>query len=1491
MTEKVGAVMVVGGGIAGIQASLDLAESGYYVYLVEASPAIGGVMAQLDKTFPTNDCSMCILSPKLVEAGRHLNIQALTYSEVVKVEGNPGDFEITVRKKPRFIDPSKCTGCGECPQACPVPIKSLFDEGLVDRKAIYRPYAQAFPNIFTIEKGDRAPCGLTCPARINVQGYVALIGAGKYKEALQLIRENLPLPGVLGRICPHPCEKECNRKELDQPVAICELKRFVADQVKTEIPIQKEEAKGERVAIVGSGPAGLAASAFLAQKGYPVTIFEALPVIGGMLYAGIPSYRLPREILEEEVKTIQSLGVEIKTNSPIGPNLTFDDLFRQGYRAIFLAVGAHQDQKLGIPGEENPNIIPGVVFLRKANLGQKVEVGQRVAVIGGGNVAIDAARTALRMGAKEVSIIYRRSRSEMPAYEEDIEEAEAEGIKFQLLATPTEIIVKGGKISSLRCIRMELGEPDASGRRRPIPIQGSDFSVEVDTVIPAIGQTPDLSFLKGMEMGVNPQGTIKVDPTTLQTSREGIFAGGDAVTGPWIAIEAVAAGKEAAISIDRYLRGQNLSEGREKPKLEKARFEEIYADQPKAPRVRMEMLPIEERQKTFSEVKKGFTEEEAKREALRCLNCGLCSECLQCVALCKAGAVNHQLKEETVTFHVGSIILSPGFDEYDAGRLKAYGYGRLPNVITSIQFERILSASGPFQGNLLRPSDRTAPKKVAWIQCAGSRDMTGNDGNEYCSSVCCMYAIKEAVIAKEHHHEVEPTIFYMDIRAHGKDFDAYYERAKKEYGVRFIRSMVSRVAERPKTKNLIITYVDSEGRVKEEEFDLVVLSVGLTPSKGAKSLAQSLGLELDPYGFCKTEEFSPLHTSKPGIYVCGAFQGPKDIPETVAQASAAVASASNLLADVRGTLTKKKDYPAEVDVKGQEPRIGVFVCHCGINIGGVVNVQEVREYAKTLDGVAYVEENLYTCSQDTQEKIKKAIQEFQLNRVVVASCSPRTHEPMFQETVREMGLNKYLFEMTNIRDQCSWVHMHQPKEATEKAKELLRMAVAKSRLLQPLKEPVVEVTKKGLVIGGGLSGMRAALELARQGLDCALVERETELGGNLRHIYSTIDGNDPQELLRNTVKQVTENPRIQVFTKAELKNLNGYVGNFKSIISTNGSEKEFEHGVVIVAVGAKESTPTEYLYGQDRRVITQKELEEKIAHQWEEVHRSRNIVMIQCVGSRTPERPNCSRICCSVAIKNALKIKEKNPDAKVTILYRDIRTYGLMERYYTQARNQGIEFIQYELDAKPDLKVEGGLLQLKVKDRILGEEVILQPDLVVLASAIVPYENEALAKMLKVPLTADGFFLEAHMKLRPVDFATDGIFLAGLAHFPKTISESISQADAAVARATASIAKGYVSVLPTISEVDQTRCVGCGLCELLCPFSAIRVVETEKGSKAETIAASCKGCGVCSASCPQKAATVHHFSDEQLTAQIEALITLKGKESSLTKRIIAKWTL
>lgn len=1480
MTDKVGAVLVVGGGIGGIQASLDLAESGYFVYLVESSPSIGGVMAQLDKTFPTNDCSMCILSPKLVEAGRHLNIMTLTYSEILEVNGEPGNFEVTVKKKSRYIDPLKCTGCGECPQVCPVNVESQFDEGLVYRKAIYRPYAQAFPNIFTIEKAGRAPCGLACPANLNVQGYVALIGAGRYKEALSLIWKDLPLPRTIGRICPHPCEKECNRKELDEPISICALKRFVSDHLKGKFLPKKEDPKEEKVAIIGSGPAGLTAATYLSLKGYRVTIFEALPIIGGMLYTGIPSYRLPKEVLQEEIKIIQSLGIEIKTNSTIGLNLTLTQLFNNGYKTIFIAVGAHQDQKLNIPGEENPNVIPGVVFLRKVNLGETVSIGNRVAIIGGGNVAIDAARTSIRLGAKEVTIIYRRSLEEMPANLEEIKDAEEEGVRFQFLSAPVEIITKDGKISFLRCVRMRLAEPDQSGRRRPIPIEGSEFNIDVDTVIPAIGQVPDLSFIKDSGIEITPQGTIKVDPITLQTSKKGVFAGGDVVSGPSIAIEAIAHGKEAAISIDRFLRGISLYEGREKQEVKKALFKDIFKNQPKQPRQTTFKLLPEERGSNFLEVDKGLNEEKAKEEALRCLNCGICSECLQCVEVCKAGAINHQIRDEILKFKVGSIIISPGFDEFDASRLTQYGYGRFQNVITSIQFERILSASGPFQGNLLRPSDHKHPKKIAWIQCAGSRDMRGCDGEEYCSSVCCMYAIKEAVIAKEHLPEIEPTIFFMDIRAYGKDFENYYERAKREYGVRFIRSMVSRIAEKPKTKNLLISYIDSEGKLKDEEFDLVVLSVGLNPPKGAKELATKLGLKLNSYGFCDTEEFSPIETNKPGIYVCGAFQGPKDIPETVSQASGAVAAASVLLSEVRGTLTRKREYPPEIEITQDEPRIGVFVCHCGINIGGVVDVPDVRDYAKTLEGVVYVEDNLYTCSQDTQEKIKKAIKEYQLNRVVVASCSPRTHEALFQETVREVGLNKYLFEMTNIRDQCSWVHMHQPKEATEKAKELLRMAVAKSRLLKPLKEPQLNVIQKGLIIGGGISGMKAALSLANQGFDCAIVEKEKELGGNLKNIYYTLEGNNPQTLLNETINAVLQNPRIKVFTNSEIKSISGYVGNFKSVILTNGIESEYDHGIIIVAVGAKERVPKDYLYGQDQRIITQKELEKKIVFNWNEIDKIKHIIMIQCVGSRTAENPNCSRICCSIAIKNALKIKEKNSQIRITILYRDIRTYGLMEKFYTIARKEGVEFIPYDIDSKPTLNLEEGNLKLKVNDRIIGDEVIFYPDLLVLSTGIKPYENEALSKMLKVPLTSDGFFLEAHMKLRPVDFATDGIFVSGLAHSPKNISESITQAYSASTRAASILSKGYVSVVPTISEVDQRRCVGCGLCELLCPFNAIRVKETDSGSKAETIAASCKGCGICSSSCPQKAITIHHFSDEQISAQIEAIPVLKEKEAA-----------
>jgi heterodisulfide reductase subunit A len=884
-------VLVIGAGIAGMQAALDIADKGFKVHLVEKDPSIGGHMAQLDKTFPTLDCSACIITPKMVDTANHPNINLLTYTEVVHIDGKAGDFKVILRKKPRYVDMSKCTACADCVVQCPVSLPNEFDMGLARRKAIYIPFPQAVPLKYTIDRRGNPPCTGTCPAHIHVQGYVALISAGKYAEALSLIRENLPLPGILGRICPHPCEKECNRKELDKPVAICELKRFLADRVKTEILIQKEETKEERVAIVGSGPAGLTAAAFLAQKGYPVTIFEALPVIGGMLYAGIPSYRLPRDILEKEIQAIQSLGVEMKTNSPIGPSLTFNDLFGQGYRAIFIALGAHQDQKLGIPGEEKPCVLPGVVFLRKVNLGEKVEVGDRVAVIGGGNVAIDAARTALRLGAKEVTIIYRRSRDEIPAYEEDIEEAEEEGIKFQYLAAPIEVVSKNKESISLHCIRMQLGDPDSSGRRRPIPIQGSDFFIELNTLISAIGQMPNLSFMKGMGIETTPRGTIQVDPLTLETSQKGIFAGGDAVTGPGIAIDAVAAGKEAAISIDRYLREQDLYEGRSKPKLEKARFEDIYADQPMAAREKMGMLPLEERRKTFYEVKKGFTEEQAKREALRCLNCGGCSNCGECAKYCQPKAIVYGMKEETLEFHVGAIILATGFDSFDPKRKPEFGYGLYPNVLHGLELERLCSASGPTKGEILIHGKK--PKEIVFIHCVGSRDKTV--GNEYCSRVCCMSTAKQAHLIRDRVPDARITVLYMDVRAFGKGFEEFYERVQKERVI-YRRANPSEIYRR--NGKLVVRGEDTLlGEPFELEADLVVLAGGLVPRKEDDVLKGMLRLKKSSDQFyAEAPGLDPIVTGVEGVFLAGCCQGPKDIPDTVAQASGAASLACALLA-------------------------------------------------------------------------------------------------------------------------------------------------------------------------------------------------------------------------------------------------------------------------------------------------------------------------------------------------------------------------------------------------------------------------------------------------------------------------------------------------------------------------------------------------------------------------------------------------------------------
>lgn len=1454
--------MVVGGGICGMQASLDLASSGFKVYLVEETTSIGGRMSQLDKTFPTNDCSMCMISPKLIEVGRHPNIELITNSQLLSLEGEEGNFTARVHKKPRFIDMTKCSSCGDCVEACPISLPSEFEEEMAQRKAVFKRYPQAIPSAMSIDKRGTSPCKVACPAHISVQGYVALISKGKYKEALDLIREENPFPAVCGRICTHPCETECTRGKVDEPVSICQLKRFAADEVKASgkdtLPVC-EPANNHKVAIIGSGPAGLSAAFYLARWGYKPTVFEALPVAGGMMAVGIPSYRLGKDVLNAEIDFIKSAGVEIKTNSPIQGNTGIKELQSQGYEAVFVAVGAHRNNPMGIEGEDLPGVLPAVEFLRDVNLGKDVKLGPKVAVIGGGNVAIDAARTALRLGASDVVIMYRRSRQEMPAAEEEVEEAEEEGVRIQYLVAPTKIVAKNGKVAAIECQKMQLSEPDESGRRRPVAIKGSEFLTEVDTILPAIGQSPELGFLSG-SVESTQRGTIKADKLTLATTMAGVFAGGDAVLGPATVIEAIATGKEAATSIDRYLRNQDLASGRERT------FPKVEVDTEgveKAPRQNIKKAAPAERKRDFREVAYALTEEQAKAEAERCLACGICSECYQCVAACQAKAIDHSMVDETVDIPVGSVILAPGFEEFDATLKDEYGFGRMPNVVTSMQFERILSASGPFQGQVLRPSDGKHAVKIAWIQCVGSRDESC--GRDYCSSVCCMYATKEAIIAREHAADIRPTIFFNDMRAYGKGFERYYESAKSKFGVRYVRGIISAVKEVQKTKNLVMEYAGEDGR-KSEEFDMVVLSIGLVPSSSTKELAKRLSIDLDRFGFCQTTEFSPNVTSRPGVYVAGAFDAPMDIPESVMNASGAAHLAAKPISDARGTLVSEKAYPPELEVGEDEPRIGVFVCRCGSNIARVVDVPGVAEYAKGLPCVVHAEENLYTCSTDTQIKIIQAIKDKNLNRVVVASCSPRTHEPLFQDTIREAGLNKFLFEMANIRDQCSWVHGSHPKEATDKARDLVRMAVARAATLRPLSQSQAPVNRTGLVIGGGAAGMAAALGLAAQGFDAVLVEREKDLGGNLRHIHFTLNGSDPQKLLKDLVDRVEREPKVTVYKGATLSDFNGYVGNYESKLAlSDGSAATVEHGVVILATGAREYEPVEYGAGTTDKVLTQVQLQEKLAGGALDAKSLKTVVMVQCVGSREEDHMYCSRICCGQAIANALKIKEISPNTEVFILYRDIRTYGLNELKYREARDSGVTFVRFDPERKPEVDSGGGKPKVSVFDSVLGRNIQLDADLVVLSTAVRPREDAAeFASKLKLPLTQDGFFMEAHMKLRPLDFINEGMYLCGMAHAPKTVAESLAQAQGAVSRAVTVLSKPHLMVGGVVSVVDQDRCVACLTCVRSCPF---HVPKINSDGVAEIEPAACRGCGICASACPRKAIVLQHYSDEQVMAK------------------------
>jgi heterodisulfide reductase subunit A len=843
-------------------------------------------------------------------------------------------------------------------------------------------------------------------------------------------------------------------------------------------------------------------------------------------------------------------------------------------------------------------------------------------------------------------------------------------------------------------------------------------------------------------------------------------------------------------------------------------------------------------------------------------------ECKQCTRTCGTDAIDFDQKPEVLTYQVGALILSPGYSTFDPARMPGYHYADSPNVVLGKEFERICCASGPSMGSIQRPSDRKKPDKIAIVLCVGSRDKTS--GNPYCSSVCCKYAVKDAIVALEHEPDLDITIFFMDMRMYGKGFEAFYERAKAE-GVKFVRSKISEIKQHRETNDLTLKYVTEDGTLRKETFNLVVLAHGLEAPSGTRALALATGIQFNQYGFCETGLFSPVNTIRDGIFVAGAFQGPKSIPDSVIQAGGAAASAAELLAPTRGTLVTKKTYPDERTDPDVEPRIGVFICHCGKNIAGVVDVEELKKYAETLADVSIVETNLYSCSQDTQALIGETIAKHNLNRITVAACTPRTHEVLFQDTIREAGLNKCLIEMVNIRDQCSWVHMHEKEAATKKAKELVRMAIAKAREIQPLPEAVIEVIPKGLVIGGGLSGMTAALSLARQGFECYLVERSSQLGGNLRQIYYTLQGPDPQQHLRGLIREVTENEKIHLCTGATVEEIEGFVGNFKTVVSFgNGQREEIVHGTIIVATGATAYEPDEYLYGKNENVLLQHALEERLATQELKPRDLNHVVMIQCVGSRDKTNAYCSAICCNQAIKNALKVKEFNADANVSILYRDIMTYGFSEDYYALARDRGIGFVRYSPEQKPRVEELDGRLRVTVKDPLMKKNLVIDADLLALSTAMVPYENKALIEQLKVPLSADDFFLESHAQLKPVDSYVDGIYLCGMAQFPKPVDECISQAKAAASKAAILLSKGYVTAEPIVATCDMDLCIGCGICAHLCPYSAIRLTKVGKLKKAEFVAAACKGCGVCSSYCPTRAIAMGRFTDDQIAAQIKA---------------------
>jgi heterodisulfide reductase subunit A-like polyferredoxin len=1286
---------------------------------------------------------------------------------------------------------------------------------------------------------------------------------------------------------------------VDDPVNIMGLKRFVVDYAlaygrERVEPVART--RPEWVAVVGAGPAGLTAAHDLAKLGYAVTVYEALPVAGGMMRVGIPAHRLPKGVLQQDIDDILDLGINLRTGTPIRDPAK---LLNEGYDAVCMATGiSKRDHSLGVPGEQAEGVISAATFLRKINLGEPVAVGDRVAVVGGGITALDAAAVARRLGSSEVYLALDRPRGELPAYHWEMAAVEAEGIQVLEHTALVQILTQDGKVSAAEFARTAKGMVvDDQGRRRPRLEAGTEHEIRVDTVIGTVGQQSDLTFLDPTfdDLAANPE--------TLMSEIEGLFIVGGRKTGASYIVEAIALGHKVAQSIDHFLQNDHRDEKTKTTahalKFTREQVATMLEGHPAEhmPRTEAAMLPMEERVTSFREVVLGMTEHQARAEASRCLQCGLCAECLACTYVCGTDAIDHDMQERTTRFDVGAVVLAPGYQAYEAELSQEFGLGRYPNVITALQLERMLSASGPTAGHVKRPSDGKPARKIAFLQCIGSRDQT----HDYCSAVCCMYATKEAILVKEHDPQADVQVFMMDIRAFSKGYESYYQRAHEEYGVTFTRCRVSALEEQHGSENLILRYQPSTlspaQRILQQEFDLVVLSVGMQIAEPVRQLGNTLGIELDSYGFCHTSAFDPIETSRPGIYAVGPFREPKDIPESIVDASAAAGRAGALLAPVRGTLARVASYPPERDVAAEPARVGVFVCHCGSNIAGVVDVANVTSYAAQLPGVAHAEHMLYTCSQDSTAAIQESIQEHQLNRVVVASCTPITHGPLFQEVLREAGLNPHLLAMANIRNQCSWVHSDQPELATAKARELVRMAVGRVSHLEALQSTPAPVEKTALVIGGGPAGMNAALTIADQGYPVDLVERQAQLGGNLHrmHFSFTSEDTNPHAYLRDLTARVIAHELITVHLETTIQSNEGFIGNFEStLISQNGETQQIKHGVTIVATGGQEYSGNDYGHGDDARVLSLATFEQLMAEQHGRIELTSNnnplqrpidnLVMIQCVG---PAEDYCARTCCTLALKNAIIYKQHHPEVNITILHRDLRVYGFKERYYRQAREMGIMFVRYDPEHLPQVEFDDptGPLRLSLIDPVLDLPLAINADLLVLSMPMIPSEgNRSLGTALKVPVDMDGWFLEAHVKLRPVDFASDGIFLAGAAHYPKLLDETIVQAQAAASRAVSVLSKPTISRGGAVAWVDMEACVGCLTCVRICPFGVPQISQEQQGVGAIAGAAYiepaiCQGCGTCVGECPAYAIELLHYRHDQVESEISALFTLAAPKS------------